>query len=223
MDCSPSGFSVHGILQARILEWVAISFSKGSSQPRDQTQVSRIAGRFFTIWATNCGLLFPSSGDLPDPGVEATSLMSPALAGGFFTTSATWEALCKWSHTVYIFVCLACFIHHNVVESHSFCCWTVFHHMNVLQFVTHHHVNETLSDFSLVNFQPVSSFISRPRSSFNSLSYHFLLQIPHLITLLCIRSVSTYLWGGMPWRRHKGIFRGYLGNSNKDIYIFQRS
>ena len=42
------GFSVHGILQARILEWVAISFSRGSSQPRNQTQVSCIAGRFFT-------------------------------------------------------------------------------------------------------------------------------------------------------------------------------
>ena len=48
MDCSPPGSSVHGILQARILEWVIIPFSKGSSRPRDQTQVSCIAGRFFT-------------------------------------------------------------------------------------------------------------------------------------------------------------------------------
>ena len=47
---SLSGTSVHGILQARILEWVAIPFSRGSSQPRDQTQVSCISGRFFTIW-----------------------------------------------------------------------------------------------------------------------------------------------------------------------------
>ena len=52
MDCSPPGSSVHGILQARILEWVAIPFSRGSSWPRDQTPVSYIAGRFFTIWAT---------------------------------------------------------------------------------------------------------------------------------------------------------------------------
>ena len=52
VDYSPPGSSVHGILQARILEWVAISFSKGSSQPRDQTQVSRIAGRCFNLWAT---------------------------------------------------------------------------------------------------------------------------------------------------------------------------
>ena len=50
MDCSLPGSSVHGILQARILEWVAIPFSRGSSQPRDQTQVSCIVGRFFTIW-----------------------------------------------------------------------------------------------------------------------------------------------------------------------------
>ena len=51
MDCSPPGSSVHGILQARVLKWVAVSFSRGSSQPRDQTQVSCIAGRFFTHWA----------------------------------------------------------------------------------------------------------------------------------------------------------------------------
>ena len=59
VDCSLPGFSVHRILQERILEWVAIPFS----------------------------------GDLPDPGIECMSLMSPALAGGFFTMSTTWEAL----------------------------------------------------------------------------------------------------------------------------------
>ena len=52
MDCSPPGSSVHGILQARVPEWVAISFSRGSSQPRDWTQVSCTAGRRFTVWAT---------------------------------------------------------------------------------------------------------------------------------------------------------------------------
>ena len=45
-------YTVHGIFQARILEWVAFPFSKGSSQPRDQTQVSRIVGGFSTSWAT---------------------------------------------------------------------------------------------------------------------------------------------------------------------------
>ena len=52
MDCSLLGSSVRGILQARILGWVAISFSRASSQPRDWTWVSHFAGRFFTIWAT---------------------------------------------------------------------------------------------------------------------------------------------------------------------------
>jgi len=49
---APLGSHVHGILQARILEWVAISFSRGSSQPKDWPHVSCLAGRFFTIWAT---------------------------------------------------------------------------------------------------------------------------------------------------------------------------
>ena len=44
-------YTVHGILQARILEWVAFPFSRGSSQPRDQTQDSHITGGFFTSWA----------------------------------------------------------------------------------------------------------------------------------------------------------------------------
>ena len=46
--CNPMDYTVHGILQARILKWVAFPFSRGSSQPRDRTQVSHIAGRFFT-------------------------------------------------------------------------------------------------------------------------------------------------------------------------------
>ena len=51
MDCSPPGACVHGIFQARILEWVAMPSSRGYSQPRDGAQVSRIAGGFYTIWA----------------------------------------------------------------------------------------------------------------------------------------------------------------------------
>ena len=63
VDCSPPGSSVHGILQARILEWVAVPSSRGSS----------------------------------DPGLELGSLISPALAGGFFTTNNTWEVLCTYT------------------------------------------------------------------------------------------------------------------------------
>ena len=66
MDCSPSGSSVHGIFQVRILEWVAISYSR----------------------------------DLLDPGIEPGSRESPALAGGFFTTSAT-RQLANWHLKIY--------------------------------------------------------------------------------------------------------------------------
>ena len=52
MDYSPPGSPIHGIFQTRVLEWVPISFSRGSSQPRDWTLVSRIASRGFTIWVT---------------------------------------------------------------------------------------------------------------------------------------------------------------------------
>ena len=80
--CNPMEYTVHGILQARILEWVAFPFSRGSSQPRDRTQVSCIAGRFFTTRATReaqeywSGYTVPSPVDLPDPGIEPGS---PAL------------------------------------------------------------------------------------------------------------------------------------------------
>ena len=52
MDCSKPGSSVEGISQARIFEWIAISFFRGSSKPWDRTQVSHTPGRFFTIWVT---------------------------------------------------------------------------------------------------------------------------------------------------------------------------
>ena len=52
MDYSLSGSSIHGVFQARIVEWVAISFSRGSSQPRNRTPISCFADRFFTTWAT---------------------------------------------------------------------------------------------------------------------------------------------------------------------------
>ena len=51
-DCNTPGSSVHGIIQARILEWVAIPFSRGSSWPRDRTHVSCITGQYFTEWTT---------------------------------------------------------------------------------------------------------------------------------------------------------------------------
>ena len=57
MDCCPPGSSVHRILQARVLEWVAIPFSRGSSWLRDQTQVCHLAGRLFKVWVTSACVL----------------------------------------------------------------------------------------------------------------------------------------------------------------------
>ena len=78
--CDPMDSTVHGILQAKTLEWV--TFYRGPSQPRDGTQVSHIAGRFFPSWASReaqeygSGQPIRSPADLPDPGIE---LGSPAL------------------------------------------------------------------------------------------------------------------------------------------------
>ena len=59
MDCSIPGSSIHGIFQARVLGWLAISFFRGSSWPKDWTQVSCTAGRFFTDWATREAQILP--------------------------------------------------------------------------------------------------------------------------------------------------------------------
>ena len=79
---TPMDYTVHGILQDRILEWVAFPFSRGSSLPRDWTQVSLIAGRLFTSWATRkaqeywSGWPIPSLADVLNPGIKPGS---PAL------------------------------------------------------------------------------------------------------------------------------------------------
>ena len=82
--CDPKDYTVHRILQARILEWVAFPFSRGSSQPRNRTQVSCIAGRFFTSWDTR---------EAQNTGVGSLSL----LQGFFLTQEFNWGLLhCRW-------------------------------------------------------------------------------------------------------------------------------
>ena len=119
--CDPTDYTVHGILQARILEWAAFPFSRGSSQPRDQTQVSHIAGGLFTNWAVREALVAPRQ-------VES-SQTSPALAGEFLPTAPPgnfwyWPTFHKlmgqldtWFWDISFF-CL-CFI----LDWLSFSCW----------------------------------------------------------------------------------------------------
>ena len=110
MDCSPPGSSVHGLLQARILEWAAIFSSKGSSQPRDWICISYTAGRFFTIWAireapsakslqsclTLCDPVDGSPPGFPVPGI----LQARTLEWAAISFSSAWKWIVKGSRSV---------------------------------------------------------------------------------------------------------------------------
>ena len=73
MDCSPPGSSVHGILQARVLEWVAISFSRGSSQPRDRTWAAAAAAKSLRSSQTLCNRTDGSPPGSPVPAISCTA------------------------------------------------------------------------------------------------------------------------------------------------------
>ena len=105
MGCSSPGSPVHGVFQARILEWVAISFSRGSSWPRDWTQVSLIASGFFLVWATRETLFCKQSYKGPRKLTQTRIPTAPII--GLFSitqtcqsslgsrpTSVTWHLAC---------------------------------------------------------------------------------------------------------------------------------
>ena len=116
MDCSLSGSSVHGILQARLLEWVAILFSRGSSWPKDWTRVSHIAGRFFSVWATK-----------PKPGLP----FSP-----FCNTVFVWGHPWEWNGIQLLFLvgwqlqirAFACRLGHRFTLTITSFWWGAFSH-----------------------------------------------------------------------------------------------
>ena len=127
MDCSLPGVSGHGIFQARVLEWGAISFSRGSSRPWDQTRVSRIVGRRFTFWATRdafgkleeseaecgCGSQHPQSqGPLIPSSAQRVQVPCPC---------STLENHCSfsWGHMslFHVFLCVHCF---DLLTGHGF-------------------------------------------------------------------------------------------------------
>ena len=88
MDCSLPASSVHGILQARILEWVAIPFSRESSLPRDWTLVSHMTGRFFTVWVAR----EQTCAQIPVPFPTRHMHL-----GKSWTSSCFWLLICKES------------------------------------------------------------------------------------------------------------------------------
>ena len=91
--CNPMDYTVHGILQARILEWVAVPFSRGSCQPRDRTQFSCIVGGFFTCWATREALYRWTRSCLDTRDIPFLSI---SLAVG--TVPGPYHGLINWSY-----------------------------------------------------------------------------------------------------------------------------
>ena len=132
MDCSLPGSSVHGILQRRILERVAISFPRRSSRPRDWTQVSCTAGRFFTNWAMREAQLFfwlyhmACRILVPWPGIKP---LSPSLAVWSLNHWTTSKVPSHSYSSVYdivtvgLFEALTCFLHLYKVVSQVPSCW----------------------------------------------------------------------------------------------------
>ena len=108
VDCSPPGSSIHGILQARILEWVALSFSRGSSRPRDRTQVSRIAGRHFNLWARSIfcfvGLIYQTVSTEWSRNI-AVFLLSLPLFFTYFLLNISFQSLMTFGEA-YVFYLL---------------------------------------------------------------------------------------------------------------------
>ena len=126
VDCSLPGSSVHGIFQARILEWIAISFSRGSSQPRDRTWVSHIVDRRFTVWAAR-------EEDIPS---NSNSKASPL---GSHLDSPTWAPLLAPSE-----LCLPLCSTFNIVCLRIPGLWQKFSSTLNLWYV-HHHATGSIS------------------------------------------------------------------------------
>ena len=104
--CNPMGSSIHGIFQARVLEWVATSFSRGSSWPRDRTWVSCIAGRHFTIWATREASI-PYTKHLSD--IWFTNIFSHSEGCIFNFLIVYFEKILIWEvQFIYVFSLVAC-------------------------------------------------------------------------------------------------------------------
>ena len=126
--CDPMDYTVYGILQARILEWVAFPFSRGSCQLRDWTQVSHIAGGFFTSWATRevqeywSGWSILSPVDLPNPVNEPGS---PALRWILYQLSYQGSSMCSMCSSFPMYFCLSLYFLNGFILLFS-CLWNGF-------------------------------------------------------------------------------------------------
>ena len=111
MDCRPPGFFAHGILQARVLEWVTVSFSRGSVWPGDRMWVSCIAGRSFTVWATKVALVITN---YTLHSWRRKWLPTPVFLPGNFHRQRSLAGYSAWSRRVR---------HDLVIEHADSACW----------------------------------------------------------------------------------------------------
>ena len=142
--CDPMGYAVHGILQARILEWVAVPFSRGSFQPSDRTQVSRIAGEFFTSWVTREAHAYWSGclSLLQWIFMTWNRTRVSCIAGRFFTSWATREAhfilFLIWVISIFIFYlgqfCQRFVNFTDLLKESAFCFISFFPYFSCFQF-----------------------------------------------------------------------------------------
>ena len=153
MGCSPPGSSVHGILQARILEWVAISFSGGSSWPGNRTWVSCIAGGFFTNWTaiikdwlgSPCCTMYPCSLVYTWRSVGCFLYLWVCFFFViFFGFLCFLESTFKWYNTTFVFFWLVSLSTIPPSPSmmlqrrnfpYSFMTWVVFHHLSIYLYI----------------------------------------------------------------------------------------
>ena len=165
MDCSLPGSSVHGILQARILECIAIPFSRGSSQTRDWTWVSSIVGRFFTIWDTRESHGEESSrgwdGWMPSliqwTWIWANSgrqwrTMKPGMLQSMGSQSVGHDLVTEQQQQNSFFTCVASFLTHLFSKALSLSCTHTLTH-------THTHINSLLKVLKAYQ-SPFMNFLS---------------------------------------------------------------
>ena len=147
--CNPMDYTVHGILQARILGWVTFPFSKGSSQPRDWTQISCVAGGFFTTWATREALRT----------IDLNSIIWGIIIGQCGQIYPTGEYMCVTVHS-YIYVYnFGCHVNYRKISYTFTVSWC------------------SQSKMSITSFIDLRSFYSSGWAHFLDPWFHFLTQL----------------------------------------------
>jgi len=126
MDCGPPGSFVHGILQARILEWTAIPFSRGSSWPRDPTRVSCIAGRFFTLKTKKLKIELPYDPAIPlldiypEKNIIQKDTLTPIFTAVLFTIATRKQSKCpsteEWIKNLWYIYTME---HHSAIKNNE--------------------------------------------------------------------------------------------------------